>query len=371
MKIGDLVFYRLYQQRIIGLRFEQSEDVVRWMGALQAQDYHQAVWAVGLRTRSVTLSGVEQAIADGKIIRTWPMRGTIHFVSPGDIKWMLRISSDRMIAGHRRRREELKLDDSTLERSMRIFFDALQGGRIQTRAGLFGLLEDANISTANQRGYHIIGHAAYTGLICMGPMQNKQQTFVLLDEWAPTARDLPREEALVRLAGRYFTSHGPATLRDFAWWAGLNLTDARIGLAGAGEELVSETLDGQEYWLAPGVLETAQQNEEEVHLLPGFDEYLLGYTDRTAVLGGAHAQKIVPGGNGMFRPMLVTGGQVTGSWISTLMKKRLRIAITPFTNSHSSEASIWAAAERYSHFLNLELSALEVQTGESTIPPSA
>ena len=220
MPISSLVLHRLANQHITGPGFEHPEQALRWMGAIQAQDYAQAVWAIGLRSESATLVDVEQAIAEKKIVRTWPMRGTIHFVPAEDVKWMLQLSAPRMLAGVRGRQAQLGLDPAVLERSRQIFYDALHGGRRLTRAEMLATLERAGIPTQSQRGYHILWYAAQTGLICMGPMHKKAQTFVLLDEWVPGSRDLPREEALGELARRYFSSHGPATLRDFARWAG-------------------------------------------------------------------------------------------------------------------------------------------------------
>ena len=248
MHISYLGLQRLSSQRIAGPKFEHPAEVVRWMGAIQAQDYAQGVWAIGLRTASATLADVEQAIADRKIARTWPMRGTIHFVPPEDVRWILQLTAARLLAGGRSRQAQLGLDQAILERSRQLFQDALQGGRRLTRPEMMALLEGAGISTEKQRGYNILVYAALTGLICMGPMQKKQQTFVLLDEWAPHPRALSKEEALAELARRYFCGHGPATLADFARWAGLTLTDARAGLAGAGADLVPETIAGEKYW---------------------------------------------------------------------------------------------------------------------------
>ncbi len=233
MNYRDIGFHRLSNQHIAGEKFEKPEEVVKWMGALQAQDYGQSVWAIGLRTRSGTLADVERAIEDGTIIRTWPMRGTIHFVPPEDARWMLKLSAARMLAADGRRMAQLELTVDILVRCQDLFYHALSGGKRLSRPDLMTLLEDAGISTQHQRGYHILWYCAQNGVICLGPMQGKQQTFELLDEWSPGSRDLPREEALAELARRYFSSHGPATVHDFAWWAGLTVTDARLGLEAA------------------------------------------------------------------------------------------------------------------------------------------
>lgn len=356
MTLSPLVLHRLLHQRISGGRFERPEEVVRWMGAMQAQDYAQAVWAVGLRTASATLSDVEQAIADKKLVRTWPMRGTLHFVPPEDAQWMLQLSAARTLARSRRRHEQLGLDQAVLERGRQLFYDALRGGGCLSRADMMALLENAGIPAGNQRGYHILGYAALTGLICMGPVREKQQTFVLLDEWAPHARSLPREEALAELARRYFSSRGPAALRDFAWWAGLPLGEARAGLAAAGPVLVSQTIDGEEYWQAREPAAPGEDSGNDFHLLPGFDEYLIGYAARGAVLPEEHAEKIIPGGNGIFLPLIVAAGQVAGTWKRRLKKNAVEITLVPFTRLDVSPEVVVAAARRYSRFLGKELS---------------
>ena len=360
----QLGLQRLSIQRIIGEKFTQPDAVVRWMGAIQAQEYHQAVWAIGLRMQSARLANIEQSIAEGKIIRTWPMRGTIHFIPAPDAGWMLRLSAERMLAKDRRRQEQLGLDGAVLERSLKIWGDALQGGRRFTRQEMLTLLENAGIPTQNQRGYHILWYAALKGLICMGPMQEKQQTFVLLDDWAPNARTLSREEALGELASRYFASHGPASLRDFAWWAGLPLSEARLGLEAASPGLVAITSEGSQYWLAGDAPDLSNQEPPGVQLLPGFDEYLMGYTDRSAVLAKEHAARIVPGGNGVFYPMLVAAGQVAGSWKRTLKKNAVEISVSPFTQLDVPEESVLQAARSYCAFLEKPLSTFAIETDE-------
>lgn len=349
----DIAHQRLFNQRIAGEKFQQPEDVVRWMGALQAQDYQQALWAIGLRMQSAARATIEQAIEDRKILRTWPMRGTLHFVPAEDAKWMLQLGAARMVASATRRLEQLELDQATIERARQVFHSALQGGKRLTRQEMMQTLEDAGISTQGQRGYILLGYLSETGLLCLGPMQEKQQTFVLLDEWVPRARQVSREESLAIFAERYFTSHGPATAHDFARWAGITLTDAKAGLESAKAGLISEKIAGQVYWMAAG---QQARTTSSVYLLPGFDEYLLGYKDRSAVLAAEHAPRIVPGGNGVFLPMLVVAGQVVGTWKRALGKKALNVAFTPFTPlGDAEERAAIEAARAYSAFLGLPL----------------
>jgi hypothetical protein len=274
---------------------------------------------------------------------------------------MLQLSASRRIAMDGRRLGQLELDDEILERCRSLFYDALKGGQRLSRAAMMALLENDGISTKGQRGYHILWHASQTGLICLGPMQDKQQTFVLLNEWVPKSRELSREEALVELAGRYFAGHGPATVHDFAWWAGLTVADARAGLEAAGPGLVSDERGGKAYWMARATGDPAAYGSADdsagVYLLPGFDEYLLGYRDRGAVLAPEHAPHVVPGGNGVFQPTVVVGGRVVGTWKRRLKRDAMDITVSPFTQLGCSEARVVEAAARYSDFLGVPLSS--------------
>ncbi len=360
MTPSDIAYPRLYNQRIVGPRCADPAEVVRWLGAMQAQDYHQALWAIGLRTLRSTVADVEQAIADRKILRTWPMRGTIHFVPSEDARWMLQLTASWMLARDGRRQEQLGLDEGVMERCKGLFYDALQGGRRLLRSEMLSVLEAAGISTSNQRGYHILWYVSQCGVICLGPMQDKQQTFVLLDEWAPHARALSREEALAELTTRYFASHGPATTHDFAWWTGLTVADAKAGLESARPGLISVAVNGKDYWMTPDALDRAAYTDPDIYLLPGFDEYLLGYKDRSAVLAAEHARRVVPGNNGVFLPVIVAGGRVMGTWKRTVKKRTVELMLSPFTALDAPHHKVADAANNYSAFLGLSLSVTTV-----------
>lgn len=361
----DVGHHRLLNHRIAGERFGRPSDVVRWMGAMQAQDYQQALWAIGLRMKSATLEDVEQAVANREIVQTWPMRGTLHFVAAENAKWMLEHLARRRLAADRARQRQLELDERILGRCGQLFYDALQGGKCLTRSGMMRLLEDAHISTTGQRGYHILAYLAQTGLICLGPMQGKEQTVVLLDEWVPNSRTLSREEALAELAACYFASHGPATVDDLARWAGLTLTDARACLASAKPDLVSETRDAKQYWHSTDAPDPESHDLSDVYLLPGFDEYLLGYKDRGDVLAAEHAGKVVPGGNGIFLPTVVVGGQVAGTWKRIRKKRSVEVMLSPFVQGSIAAERVSAAARRFSAFLGTPLSSTVVLEGWS------
>jgi hypothetical protein len=349
----DIAQYRLYQQQIAKTRFKAPSQVVSWLGAMQAQDYAAAKWAIGLRLPDATDADIEQAIAAKTIIRTWPMRGTLHFVAPEDARWLLALLTPRIIAQTAGRYRQLELDNAIFARSKEVFAKALQGGKQLTRDEMQQLLEQANISPSGQRGYHILCRSAQDGLICFGPPRGKQQTFTLLDEWAPPAKQLERDEALAELARRYFTGHGPATIPDFVWWSGLTVTDARAGLELVKAQLSQETVNGQTYWMSPD-RPVGADDGPATYLLPGFDEYLLGYKDRTAVLEAVHAQKVTPGNNGIFNPIIVIEGRVVGTWKRTFKKDTVVIETTPFTPlSHAQSQAITVAAQHYGRYAGM------------------
>ncbi|MEW5961303.1 MAG: winged helix DNA-binding domain-containing protein [Chloroflexota bacterium] len=349
----DIAQRRLHNQSIAPAASMTPGDVVKRLGAVQAQDYLGALWAIGLRLKTATGQTIEQAIRDRQIIRTWPMRGTLHFVAAEDARWMLALLTPRIMAGSATRHKQLELDETTFGRAETLFAASLRGGRRLTRPEMMAVLEQGGIATAGQRGYHVLWWAAQSGLICFGPRQGKQDTFVLLDDWLPAGKTLSREESLAELARRYFSGHGPATLQDFRWWSGLTAAEARAGLETVAARLAHETLDGQTYWFSPS-LPPAPAASPTAYLLPGFDEYLLGYKDRRAVLDPAHAARVVPGGNGMFKPIIIIDGRVVGAWQRTRRKTKVVVTLEPFEPlSLAQMEAAAAAAEPYGRFLGL------------------
>jgi hypothetical protein len=345
---------RLVHQRIARPRERTVADLVRWMGAVQAQDYLGSLWAVGSRMSGTTEAEVESAVADRTIVRTWPMRGTLHYVAASDVRWMLSLLTPRVIARSAGRHRELGLDERAFARSRRALERALRGGRALTRSETYAVIERAGVSTEGQRGIHIVGYLAQQGFLCHGPRRGRQPTFVLLDEWVPASPGRPREAALAELASRYFASHGPATLHDFAWWSGLLLPDARAGIEGAGARLVKETIAGRRWWsaLSPP---TRSPAGPVAALLPPWDEYVVAYKDRAAALGhlpqeDARVRYAV--GNWL----VVVEGRVVGSWRRTLTPHSVRVRVEFWTRVTPAERrAVREAAARYARFLGRRL----------------
>jgi hypothetical protein len=351
MILEDIALQRLVNQQIAQPTFAHPSEVVAWLGAVQAQDYLGALWAVGLRTPGATEQAIEQALAEKTIVRTWPMRGTIHFVAAADVRWMLELLAPRVVQRTRSRRAELGLDETVIAASADVLSRELQGGKQLPRNAIYKLLEQANIATDSSRGLHILGRLAHDRLLCYGARAGKQPTFALLDEWAPQARSLPHDEALATLAQRYFTGHGPATVQDFMWWSGLTTKEAKAGLAAIEGQLGRKSIDGQEYYFAKDLPE-ASADPHNAFLLPPFDEFLVAYRDRSAALDPAYNNLIVPGGNGIFNPIIVIGGRVVGTWKRTFKNESVRMSFSPFTAFSAAQASaIAAAAERYGRFV--------------------
>jgi hypothetical protein len=360
LSFATIPYLRLHNQMISGSALETPAETVAWLGAVQAQDYLAALWAVGLRTPGATERSVEQALADGSIIRTWPMRGTIHFIAAADARWMLELLTPRVLARQAGRlKKEFDIDETVSARCATILGDALRGGGRLTRNDAYHLLEANGVAASGQRGLHILWRLAHERIICFGPREGKQPTVVLFDEWIPDGEPLERDEALSRLATRYFTSHGPATLHDFIWWSGLTAADARAAVERAHEHLRREDIDGQRYWLSSSAPERIRR-DPGLHLLPAFDEYTVAYRDRSAVLGPVTKGEIVST-NGIFNPIIVIDGQVVGTWKRRLEKESVVVMPNPFRELTKAERkSLATAADRYGTFLGL---AAEVESG--------
>lgn len=325
MKLQDIVRLRLYNQLVSHQPFQTPEKVVHWMGAMQAQDYLASLWAIGLRISpsiTVTEPTVEEAIANRKIVRTWPMRGTLHYVTADDVRWMLRLLTPRVMRSSAGRYRELELDDKVFAKSRKLLEQALLNGKQLTRQEVYGVLEQAGISTHSQRGIHILGHLAQDALICIGPKKEKQHTFTLLDEWIPNSKELPCEAALANLASRYFTSHGPATAYDFATWSGLTLADARKGMDLVKGDFQLADVEGQTYWFPEPKNELfVRENSENVWLLPAFDEMLCGYKDRSAILDAGYKKTAILK-NGIICPIMIVSTKAAGTWKRILKKDK-------------------------------------------------
>ncbi|KXK61607.1 hypothetical protein AWW66_12770 [Micromonospora rosaria] len=331
-------------------------DVVEWFGAMQAQDAASGLWSLGVRLPGRTRADVQEALERREALRTWPMRGTVHLVPSRDAHWMLAVTGVRALAGAQRRRDVLGLTEAEADRAADVLGTALAGGVRLTRAECLAALTAAGVETTGQRGYHLLWYAAQRGVTCIAPHVGTEQTFALLDEWVPDPHRPERDEALGILARRYFRSHGPTTRQDFAGWTGLTAADAKRGIAEAGDALTTVTVDGAPALVDPALLDAPPTPVDDVHTLPGFDEYLLGYKDRSLLLDPAHQQAVIPGGNGVFQPTVVHDGRVVGTWKRTVAKTRVSVTVHPLVAlAPATRAQVETALTGYATFLGLPL----------------
>ncbi|HYQ33024.1 MAG TPA: winged helix DNA-binding domain-containing protein [Lapillicoccus sp.] len=317
--------------------------------AMQAQDVGSGMWSVGVRT-GATRADVEAGIEARLVTRSWPMRGTLHLMATQDVRWMCRLLNERMVATQRRVFEAEGLTEAVVDRARGVLVEALTGGVPLSRPAAIALLEGNGVDPSGQRAYHLVGRFCQEGLLCQGPAEGRQPTFVLIDEWVPQSWAPDREEAMAALATRYVASHGPVTERDLAGWCNQNLTFAREAVALAGDAVTTETIGGQAYLVAADRPEPAAGTP--VRLLPGFDEYVLGYKDRSAILTAEEELRVVPGKNGMFLGTVVVGGLVVGTWNRKTSARRTVVTVTPFGSlSATRRREIERAAAAYGRHL--------------------
>jgi hypothetical protein len=353
MKI-NITSYRLHNQLLSQTSFLEAADVVSWFGAVQSQDFSGAKWALGQRMEQATDAQIDRAYDDGKILRTHVMRPTWHFVAPVDIRWLLKLTAERVHAANAYMHRSLGIDRAFLRRSQAVVEKALRERQYLTREELAMALKQAGISSENQlKITYLILSCEVDGLICSGPRRGKQFTYTLLEERVPPSRVLTRDEALAHITRRYFTSHGPATLQDFSWWSGLTTADTKLGLELVHSELANDVIHDQTYWFKE-LDEIHKERLPAVHLLPDYDEYGIGYTDRTLIYDRSHDTKLDARGSFLAQYTIVVDGQITGTWKRTLKKNAVAIGINPFRGLKKAEVgAVTEAAERYAAFLGI------------------
>lgn len=345
MTTKTLLQQRLLHQQLASPAFDTPQEVVKYLGAVQAQDYDMSKWAVGQRVQNCHAASVEAAINEGHIIRTHVLRPTWHLVNPEDLRWMLALTAPYIKKRNVHYEKKLELDDAFFRKSNKLICKALEGKHL-TRTELKTVLDKAGIQSDPLRLVHIMIRPELEGLICSGARKGKNTTYALLAERVPPSKVPSKEEALATLALRYFTSHGPATLKDFAWWSGLPITVAREGLAAVKQELDQE----DEYFFKthPGKV------TPKTYLLPNYDEYLVAYADRVALhdAGNDHKmQRAAP----FFDNTIIIDGQVAGTWKRTIMKDDIKVSLFPFGKlSAAQESKLKQAEKRYIQFMRSE-----------------
>jgi hypothetical protein len=331
----ELARWRLRTLRLTGPGLGTPEEVVRWLGAVQAQDFGPGKWSVGMRCAPrVTDADLDRAYADGTILRTHVLRPTWHFVAPQDIRWLLTVTAPRIHRLNAFVYQQNDLDARTRARAADVVAEALRGGKALTRKEIGALLGADGLRLAL-----LVMHAEIEAVICSGPPRGRQHTYALLDERAPGARRLDPDEALAELTLRYVTSHGPATAKDLAAWASLPVTEVRRGLDAVADRLESVESGGRTYWYAEPP--PARAARRAAYLLQTYDEYVMGYGEtRLPTL--------------TFNPSVLYGTEVVGQWRRTVGKDAVTVEVA--VDRPVDGTALVAAAQRYGRYLGLPVS---------------
>jgi hypothetical protein len=356
MTIADILRHRIYNQGLVQTEFENPAQVVRKLGAVQAQDYHGSLWAIGQRIKKCSEHDVERAIAEKEIVRTWPMRGTLHYVTTEDVRWMLKLLTPRVIARTASIYKTAELDTATFKKSGKIIERVLRDGKLLTRDEMYEALADGKVSPEGLRGLHILGYLAQEGLICQGPRRGKQPTFTLLEEWLPPIEPISRDEAVSRLTLNYFAGHGPATVRDFSWWSGLTITESQRGIDMVKSELAFENVNDEIYWFSQKN-PVPKKMPESAFLLPAYDEYTVAYKDRSFLVAESPKTSSMKGRmNVIFNNTILINGKVVGTWRRTLSKTQINLEVNPLIPLNKVHLrAIETVAAKYGKFLGMSV----------------
>lgn len=354
MTVTDIVQQRLIDQHLASPVYKAPADIVYYMGAIQAQDYAGAKWAIAQRLQGAADAAIEKAFTDGDIIRTHVMRPTWHFVHPKDIRWMLELTAPRVQALAKFRHRQLKLDNNIFSLCEKTLQKVLSEKKQLLRDDIATALQHAGVDTNEQRFIHIMMQMELIGLVCSGGREGRQFSYALLDERVPPVKAMDRKDALAELAGRYFVSHGPATIQDYVWWSGLTMADAKAGLEAINDKLVSEILDKNTFWFVRRSDEL-KDKAPAAFLLPNYDEYIVSYKDRSAAIETKNIKNKADPRGAIFNHTVVINGRIMGIWKRTIGKNRVDIEISSFAPlSKVNQAAVNTAAKRYAKFLDIK-----------------
>jgi hypothetical protein len=344
---------RMHNVRLSGPPLTTAADVVRWFGAVQSQDYGPARWSLGQRSPGILDADVRRLFDEGGLLRTHVLRPTWHFVLPEDIRWLLALTGPRVHALNAYYYRQVGLDAAELDKAERLVADALRGGNHLTRKALVDVFHGAGIGTEGFRAAYLLMSAELNGVICSGPMKGRQHTYALLDERAPEVQALSREAALAELTRRYFTSHGPATVKDFRWWSSLTVADINAGLELVGADLDRVDVDGVTYWYAPAPRPPAVPSPT-VHLVQGYDEYLVGYVESKHLLDVAGLVRWQTGDRTVFVGAVLLDGQLAGHWKRTVRKADVLVDVSLYRSlGAAAEDALRTAVDRHAGFLGM------------------
>lgn len=348
MTSRDTVSIRLASHGLDAPRFDSPKDLIAHFGCVQAQDTRQARWVIASRIEGATDASIKASLARGEIVRTWPMRGTLHYTDPSHVRSLLALCASKTLSGFPKRRAILGISDAHAEKALALMQKGLRGKTL-SRTELGTLLEKGGIPMQTQWVYHLACYAATKGLICFGPPNDDDDTFVLLDEWVPAQKPLSREAQLAELARMYVRGHGPATIDDLAWWSGLGKGDCTKALAAIADECETLILPNGKTGYFYASPTAPKKNPSHLRLLGGFDEYFLGYKDRSPIADVAHHSKLFTT-NGIFFPLILKDGRVIGSWKREIKKDTVRFTLSLLPGKSVSPTELHAECARYTAF---------------------
>ena len=352
MTQSDIAHIRLHNQRLLGEKFQTPHEAVSFLGAVQSQDYPAAKWSLGQRLKNATDETIDQAFNKGEILRTHVMRPTWHFVPPSDIHWMLELTSPRIKQFMAHYNRKLELDDGLFKKTTAMIVKLLKEKSYATRQEIKAELTKIGITTDVQRLAHIVSWAELDAIVCSGPRIGKQFTYALLADRAPKTKNKTRDEALAELAKRYFTSHGPAQVKDFSWWSGLTVKDAEEGLNMIKSKLHNEILDDKTYWFSKEN-KINNQKTPKAFLLSIYDEYTIAYKDRSALGDGRYFEQLISMGNAL-TAVIIIDGEIAGTWKRIIKKNSIEMIIKPLRNFDKKEyEAIHQEEEKYGKFIGL------------------
>lgn len=356
MKFNEIVNFRLSNQHLVGQKFEKAEDAIKSLGAVQAQDYQGAKWGIAQRVKKATTADLDKLFNEGKILRTHIMRPTWHFVLPQDIRWLQKLTSSRVkkILAYYDKRQGVDLDN--LPDNYKFLTKILRDNNHLTRKEISEVFKSNGNNLTGPQLAHILSHAELDTLVTSGPLKGKQFTYALLDERVPKSSILNYEESLAELAKRYFTSHGPATVNDFAWWSGLAVTEARAGVKLAESSLLQEEINNITYWFAK-TNTSSPTFKQTIHLLPNYDEYIISYQDYSPIGIESFAKKF---GNGAVGHLVIKNGLLIGEWRRTIKKDNVDIKTDTLAGLNKTEKALFKTElSKYSKFVGLPVDLVE------------
>ena len=306
--------------------------LIQHYGCIQAQDTNQAHRCIASRLKWCIHSDIAKAINNKEIIRSRPMRGTLHYVDPSCIHWILNLCASKTLSWFKKRREFLGISEQDAESSLNIIDSALRGWNILTRSQLWHILQESGIPMHTQWLYHLTCYAATKKLICFWPKDGKEDTFVLLNEWIPKSHTITYDEQLAQLTRMYIRSHGPCTSDDLHRRCGLWKNICKQAINSILSELCTIEYNDKEYYYYDQWFTIDDKHVSPWLLLWGFDEYFLWYKERSFITNKEYISQYYTK-NWIFFPLIVYRGKIIGTRNRQIKRSSININITLRDNS--------------------------------------